>query len=104
MAANVCVNQVYRDMRSDKQFRLLWAEPSPQNSFVYWLDEKPAIPAKAQLSELEQALQQGWIIPEEDPFTVHAETNELMRQKRDEIWAKMKDALLDEPGIYNRKK
>jgi len=103
MAANVCVNQVYRDMRSDKQFRLLWAEPSPQNSFVYWLDEKPAIPAKAQLSELEQALQQGWIIPEEDPFTVHAETNELMRQKRDEIWAKMKDALLDEPGIYNRK-
>ena len=103
MAANVCVNQVYRDMRSDKQFRLLWAEPSPNNSFIYWLDEKPAVPAKVQLLELEQALRQGWIIPEEDPFTVHAETNELMRQKRDEIWAKMKDALLDEPGIYNRK-
>ncbi len=50
MAANVCVNQVYRDMRSDKQFRLLWVEPSPNNSFIYWLDEKPAIPAKAQLS------------------------------------------------------
>ena len=90
-------------MRSDKQFRLLWLDPSPNGSYIYWLDGKPAIPARIQLSELEGAIQQGWIIQEQDPFKLQTEPNEIMLQKRDEIWAKMKEALLDEPGIYNKK-
>ncbi len=103
MPAGVCVNQVYRDMRSDKQFRLLWLDPTSNGSFIYWLDGKPAIPAKIQLGELEGAIQQGWIIQEQDPYAVKSEPNEIMLRKRDEIWAKMKDALLDEPGIYNKR-
>ena len=90
-------------MRNDKQFRLLWLDPTLNGSFIYWLDGKPAIPAKVQLSELEKSLQQGWIIEDQDPYTPKSEPSEIMVQKRDEIWARMKDALLDEPGIYNKK-
>ena len=102
MAANICVNQVYRDMRSDKQFRMLWKEPDPAGSFIYWLD-KPSIPQRVALADLDDAIEHGWIVEDKDPFVLQKEPTEEEKQFRNAVWDKMKEALLDEPGIYDRK-
>ena len=59
MDRDICVNQVYRDSRSDQQFRLLWVDPSVNSSYIYWLDGKPSVPKKMRLEELEDGLNQG---------------------------------------------
>ena len=102
MDRNVCVNQVYRDSRSDQQFRLLWMDPVSMGAYIYWLDGKPSIPKKMALGELEDGLTQGWITEGEDPFALQNVASEKDRQFRDAIWEKMREALQDEPGIYDR--
>lgn len=102
MDRNVCVNQVYRDSRSNQQFRLLWVDPVSMGSYIYWLDGRPSIPKKMALGELEDGLTQGWITEEEDPFALQNVATEKDRQFRDAIWGKMREALQDEPGIYDR--
>jgi len=102
MDRNYCVNQVYRDIRSDRQFRLLWVDPSTAGSYIYWLDGKPSVPKMLGLQELELGVQQGWIAEDQDPFVLHGNASEKDKQFRDVIWNKMRDALQDEPGIYDR--
>ena len=103
MDRNICVNQVYRDVRTDKTFRLLWKAPGEAPSYIYWLDGRTTVPRKIHLDELDSGIQQGWIVEEEDPFVVQADISEKDRQHRDALWGKMKNALLDEPGIYDKK-
>ena len=103
MDRSVYVNQVFRDMRSDRLFRLLWMEPSADGTFIYWLDGKASVPNGMPLTELEEGIEKGWITEEEDPFSVPADVSEDDRKYRDAIWERMKDALLDEPGIYKRR-
>lgn len=103
MDRDVCVNQVYRDVRTDKQFRLLWKAPGQDPSYIYWLDGKTTVPKRILLDELDTGIRQGWIVEDEDPFAIKKEASERDRRHRDEIWEKMKTALLDEPGIYDRK-
>ena len=52
MDRDICVNQVYRDIRSDKQFRLLWTSPGNSENYIYWLDGKTSVPQKVLYSEL----------------------------------------------------
>ena len=103
MDKSICVNQVYRDIRTDQQFRLLWLAPEQTPSYIYWLDGKTSVPKKMFADELEAGIRQGWIVEDEDPFTLRSEASEKDKQKRDALWEKMKTALLDEPGIYDRK-
>lgn len=102
MDRDICVNQVYRDSRSDQQFRLLWVDPSARSSYIYWLDGKASVPKRMSLGELENGIQQGWITEDKDPFALQNVASEKDQQFRDAIWAKMRDALQDEPGIYDR--
>ncbi len=102
MDHNVCINQVYRDIRSDHQFRLLWIDPASSSTYIYWLGGKASIPKKFNISELETGLNQGWIVEDQDPFVLHGNASEKDRAFRDAIWSKMSAALLDEPGIYDR--
>lgn len=99
MDRNICVNQIYRDVRSDHQFRLLWVDPTATGTYIYWLNGKASIPKKFSLTELENGISQGWIVEEQDPFVLHGEPSERDQAFRDAIWSKMKTALLDEPGI-----
>ncbi len=103
MDGNVCVNQVFRDARSDKQFRLLWLDPASGGTYIYWLDGKTSVPVMMPLEELETGRKNGWLVEDEDPYAVHVEAGDHDKELRDAVWLKMKDALLDEPGIYNRK-
>lgn len=63
-----------------------------------------SIPRKTSLTELENGISQGWIVEEQDPFGLHGDVSERDRALRDAVWNKMKAALLDEPGIYDRKR
>ena len=103
MDRNICVNQVYRDIRSDKQFRLLWTSPGNGENYIYWLDGKTSVPQKIPYSELTAGLQDGWIVEDTDPFALFKEPSEKDKARRDAIWNKMKSALQEEPGIYDRK-
>lgn len=103
MDQSLCVNQVYRDIRSDKQLRVLWLAPAPEASYIYWLDGKSTVPQRVQQSELESGVQQGFLIAEEDPYVLSGEATEAEKQHRDLLWSKMQHALLDEPGIYDKK-
>ena len=103
MDRNICVNQVYRDIRNGQQFRLLWKAAGQEPSYIYWLDGKKTVPKKIQLEELASGIRQGWIVEDEDPFALKTEPSEKDKQHRDALWGKMKNALLDEPGIYDRK-
>ncbi len=97
------INQVYRDIRTDQSFRLLWTAPGNVSSYVYWLDGKTTIPKEIPQEELDAGIRQGWIVEEEDPFSLKTEASEKEKEHRDLLWGRMKDALLDEPGIYDRK-
>lgn len=103
MDRNICVNQVYRDVRTDQQFRLLWTAPGQEPSYIYWLDGKNSVPKKIRLDDLDHGIREGWIVEDEDPYSVKSEPSEKDRERRDALWEKMKSALLDEPGIYDRK-
>lgn len=101
MDQRLCVNQVYRDIRTDQQFRLLWE--SPEQSYIYWLNGKSSVPQGIQTSELDTGLFQGWITEDEDPYVLQVEANEQEKKHRDALWAKMKDVLLNEPAVYDKK-
>ena len=103
MDNSICVNQVFRDMRSGKMFRLLWMDPSYGTSYIYWLDGRSSVPEEMPLGELETGKEKGWITEEADPFVPQRKPDDREKAVRDELWARMKDALLDEPGIYNKK-
>lgn len=102
MDRNICVNQVYRDIRSDHQFRLLWLDPVSAGTYIYWMDGKPTVPKKLSMTELDKGLAEGWITEDTDPFALQNEASERDKAFRDAIWNKMREALLDEPGIYDR--
>lgn len=102
MDRSICVNQVYRDIRADRQFRLLWTAPGKAPSYIFWLDGKTTIPEKTSLDELDAGIRQGWIVEDEDPYSLKREASDKDKLHRDALWNKMKSALTDEPGIYDR--
>lgn len=103
MDTGICVNQVISDIRSEKQFRLLWIDPENTESYIYWLDQKAGMPRSITIKEIEEGLVNGWYRKEEDPFVLTREPTSEEKEHRDRVWGQLKDALLDEPGIYDRK-
>ena len=103
MDTNICVNKVFTDVRNNKQFRLLWIDPQGSESYVFWLHEKTGVPSSIRINEIEEGLEKGWLAETEDPFGMTREPSREEMERRDRIWEQMKDALQDEPGIYNKK-
>jgi hypothetical protein len=73
MDTNICVNKVFTDIRSDKQFRLLWIDPHKSDSYVFWLHEKTGVPRSLSIEEIEEGLEKGWLKETEDPFALTRE-------------------------------
>lgn len=103
MGSDVCVNRVYRDMRSDSLFRVLFIEPDRSSAYIFWMEGKSSVPKRMDGRELETGVSEGWLAEEEDPYTVSAQISDEDRKHRDKLWNKVGSALLDEPGIYDRK-
>ena len=102
MDTNICVNKVFTDIRSGRQFRVLWMDPQRKESYVFWLYAKTGVPESIRVSEIEEGLEKGWIQESEDPFALTREPTAEEKEHRDRLWEQLKDALLDEPGIFDR--
>lgn len=103
MDTQICVNQVFIDVRSDMKFRMLWIDPEREGGYIFWLNQKNGMPREVSLHELEEDVQKGWVRECEDPYVLTREPTPGESERRDRLWEKLEGALLDEPGIYDRK-
>ena len=87
MGKAICINQIFYDQEEEEQYRILWI--SPKAEFVYWIRLKSSsrIPKKVETAIL----------------TSYLELTSQEKEQRDRIWKMMEKALLDEPGIYDRR-
>lgn len=99
----ICVNQIFYDQEEDELYRVLWI--SPKGEFVYWIGLKSSsrIPKQAEMSTLISCLEGGRLAEYEEPFSYPQELTLQEKEQRDRIWRMMETALLDEPGIYDRR-
>ena len=54
------------------------------------------------MEEIEEGLKEGWLKEAEDPFALTREPTPEEKEHRDRLWEQLKDALLDEPGIFDK--
>lgn len=103
MGNNISVNRIFHDIENDETYRILWI--SPQAEYAYWipLKGKSGMPALINLAIIHENLENERFIYEEEPIQYRTELNENEKEHRDRIWKLLKEALLDEPGIYDRK-
>ena len=103
MGKTICINQIFYDQEEDEQYRILWI--SSKAEFVYWIGLKSSsrIPKKVETSILTSYLEGGRLIEHEESFSYPKELTSQEKEQRDRIWKMMEKALLDEPGIYDRR-
>lgn len=103
MGRTICINQIFYDQEEDEQYRILWI--SPEAEFVYWIGLKSSsrIPKKVETAILTSYLEGGRLIEYEESFSYPKELTSQEKEQRDRIWKMMEKALLDEPGIYDRR-
>lgn len=103
MGKAICINQIFYDQEEDEQYRILWI--SPEAEFVYWIGLKSSsrIPKKVETAVLTSYLEGGRLIEYEESFSYPKELTSQEKEQRDRIWKMMEKALLDEPGIYDRR-
>lgn len=103
MGRTICINQIFYDQEEDEQYRILWI--SPEAEFVYWIGLKSSsrIPKKVETAVLTSYLEGGRLIEYEESFSYPKELTSQEKEQRDRIWKMMEKALLDEPGIYDRR-
>lgn len=103
MGKAICINQIFYDQEEDEQYRILWI--SPKAEFVYWIGLKSnsRIPKKVETATLTSYLECGRLIEYEESFSYPKELTSQEKEQRDRIWKMMEKALLDEPGIYDRR-
>lgn len=103
MGKTICINQIFYDQEEDEQYRILWI--SPKAEFVYWIGLKSSsrIPKKVETAILTSYLESGRLLEYEESFSYPKELTSQEKEQRDRIWKMMEKALLDEPGIYDRR-
>lgn len=103
MGKAICINQIFYDQEGDEQYRILWISPNAE--FVYWigLNGSSRIPKKVETAILTSYLEGGRLIEYEESFSYPKELTSQEKEQRDRIWKMMEKALLDEPGIYDRR-
>lgn len=103
MGKTICINQIFYDQEEDEQYRILWI--SPKAEFVYWIGLKSSsrIPKKVETAILTSYLEGGRLIEYGESFSYPKELTSQEKEQRDRIWKMMEKALLDEPGIYDRR-
>ena len=99
----VCRNRIFLNKETGERRRVLWI--SPDAGWIYWIgmDIGASMPESEETSAILEMLARG--VLEES-----AETEELRfvltpadEERRDRLWNLLKDALLDEPRIYEQR-
>jgi len=99
------LNSVIRDTTKQCEYRILWI--SPEQDSCYWisLDQKSRIPQKQRKEDILNGLSEGQFCRIPDPFSKPIDTakiSEKEKQAKESRWALIKDAVMQEPAIYER--
>ena len=105
MAQEIYVNEIIRDVVHEKTYRVLWI--SMPVSFLYWIsmDNTERIPKKLDVAEVREGLESGDYVASgetENSLIVEDELADEAKTHRDRIWNMLKDALENEPDIFEQ--
>lgn len=103
MKHEICVNQILQSAQDATDYRVLWI--SPDNAYAWWisLTGKKRIPTKIAMHELERRLASEELMAVSEPDISISQPTETEEERLNEIWDMMKDAVLDEPAIYEKR-
>lgn len=108
MADNLfLINQVIHDLEQDCDYRILWTSPS-QGLPSYWLRLSGGanVPDAVSLQDISRGLEAGRYSFAPDMWrpVKSGEAGETAIRLRDRAWDLIRDAVTDEPDIYDQKK
>ena len=101
------INQVIHDLQEDCDYRILWTSSS-QVFPSYWLrlSGSSNVPEKVSLSKLSEGIEKGRYSFAPDIWrpVKSGEAGETAIRLRDKAWELIRDAVTNEPDIYDAKK
>ncbi|MGE7717622.1 Mu transposase C-terminal domain-containing protein [Priestia megaterium] len=102
---NLFVNEVFQEVSTTKNYRILWIDPGYIIVYIIDLDNKSAFPEKKLVSELIEAIILGeWIKLKDHNFTfvMSKEYEEKHFAARDLAWSVIKELVVSEPQIFEK--
>ena len=100
------INQVIHDLQEDCDYRILWTSSS-QDSPSYWLRLPGGsnVPEEVSLSKLSEGIEAGHYSFAPDVWrpVKSGEAGKTALQLRDKAWELIRDAVTNEPDIYDPK-
>ena len=97
-------NQILLQKETGEQYRVLWI--SPDSQYAYWInmESRSTMPERAEMRTIQEMLDYGALEEHEEMTPVSMTLTATEQERRDRLWGLLKDALLDEPWIYERHK
>lgn len=103
----LAVNELIKNVESDKTFRLLWIDENNFLSYAIDIEDKKALPFVLDVKEISQGLIDNTYIKLDYDKSATALSNLDLTDKqlmyRDNSWNIIKDLVQDEPSIYRQK-
>ena len=97
-------NQILLQKETGEQYRVLWI--SPDSQYAYWIsmESRSTMPERAEMRTIQEMLDYGALEEHEEMTPVNMTLTAADQERRDRLWRLLKEALLDEPWIYERHK
>jgi Mu transposase, C-terminal/Integrase core domain len=103
---NFFINEILQDVSDEKLFRILWIDDGNVITYIIELNNEKALPYKTTIKNLSEEILTGNLRKiKEDPFANIPYENipERHIDLRNQAWNVIKDMVLDEPKIYDKK-
>jgi len=101
----ICANDIYMSLASGNEYRVLWISPGNDLAYIFNLKGNE-LPEAISISELRERLESGEIqLINEDPYINNCPEWTIAgndKKFRDSVWNIVKDAVEDEPAVYDR--
>ena len=103
---DLLINDVLKSSESGHLIRILWISGNPKSICLFDIDTA-AMPYWVEYAELQSQIDKGILVFQDfDPF-LSAQSEDYLSDKekdfRDKLWELMKNIVLDEPVIFNKK-
>lgn len=97
-------NQIFLDRETGELHRVLWISPDMQ--YVYWINmtSQSAMPTRVEIRTIQEMMESETLEESDEISKFRTALTSMERKRRDRLWGLLKDALLDEPQIYDRHK
>ena len=97
-------NQIFLDKETEELHRVLWISPDMQ--YAYWINmtSQSAMPTRVEIRTIQEMMESETLEESDEISKFRTALTSMERKRRDRLWGLLKDALLDEPQIYDRHK